>query len=594
MIDRTTKLRWRRNFRRNQRKLENMSSGAEEQLDKHFFRRIGRLYEVRRFVVSWVLLVVMLAGLTVVQTRALGKYYQAVRPLPGGIYSEGIIGSFTNANPIFASGEVDSAVSRLLFSGLFAFNDNNKLVGDLAKSYSVSPNGKVYTVLLHKDLLWQDAKPITASDVMYTFKAIQNPDTRSPLFSAWTGIKLATPDAYTVTFTLPNVLASFPTSLTVGILPQHVLSKIDPTSLRSAPFNTTEPIGSGPFKWHGVVVQGSDVKNRQQRISLSASSKYHLGKPKINEFIVHTYLEEDGMMASFRKGELTAMSGVQDLPDDLKSNLTTNQYNIPMAGEVMVFMNTQAVNLADVQVRRALVSATNQAQMLSALSYPSIPTKSPFLRGMVGYDPALVQRPFDLAAANTALDTAGWAREKDGIRRKDGKRLKLELNTLNTFEFANVAHALQNSWKQVGVEVNVTSLNQTDLQTAISGRSYDLLLYGISVGNDPDQFAYWHSSQADILSGRRLNFSNYSSKTADASLEAGRTRVDPNLRAAKYRPFLETWRDDAPAIALYQPRLLYVSRGPVFNLKLNTITFASDRFIKVEDWMIRTERNTNQ
>jgi peptide/nickel transport system substrate-binding protein len=593
MIDRTTKLKLRRQFRRKQRQLEGIGSGAEEQLDRHFFRRLGRLYEVRRFIISWLLLIVLLLGLTVVQTRALGSYYQTVKPLPGGIYSEGIVGSFTNANPIFASSEVDNAVSRLLFSSLMVYNSNNQLVGDIAKSLTVDSTGKTYTVVLNNGIKWQDGTTLTSSDVLFTFQTIQNPDAKSPLFLAWQGIKVAAPDLHTVTFTLPNVLASFPYSLTVGIVPQHILSKIDITGLRSALFNTTQPVGSGPFKWNGVEVRGNSSEDREQRVSLIPNAVYFKGKPKLDEFVVRSFLNEKSMNKSFKNGELTAMAGVQDVSDVLKNDLSVSQYNIPVAGQVMVFMNNVKPLLQDTQVRRALTSATNQAKILGDLSYPSIATHSPFLRKMIGYDSTILERSYSVSDANSLFDAAGWAIGTDGIRTKNGQKLNLVLNTLNNMEYALVAHQLQEDWKKVGVNVTVTSLNQTDLQGVVDTRSYDLLLYGITLGLDPDQFAYWHSSQADVRAQRRLNFSNYSSKVADASLESGRTRLDASLRAAKYKPFLESWRDDAPAVALYQPRFLYVTRGAVFNFDERGINSPSDRFANVQNWMVRTEKVTN-
>ena len=590
MIDRTTKLRWRRNLRRKQRKLETISSDAEQQLDRHFFRRLGRLYEVRRFVISWVLLITLLLGLTVVQTRALGTYYQSTKPIAGGIYSEGIIGSFTNANPIFATNEVDSSVSRLIFSGLMGYNSDNVLVGNLAENLRVDATGKVYTASLKEGLLWHDGKPVTAKDIVFTFAAIQNPDTRSPLFSAWQGIKVAAVNDNTITFTLPNVLASFPASLTLGIIPKHILDTTEPGNLRSSVFNTTKPIGSGPFKWNGVEVKGNKVEDRQQQISLSANSRYHKGRPELTQFIVRTFLDEKQMLASFDLGELNAMAGIEELPDELKEDIAISQYNVPVTGAVMVFINTATV---DVQIRRALVSAVDQRNVLKELSYPSIAVKSPFLRSMIGYDPTSLQRPYDVDAANKTLEAAGWIAGTDGIRVKDGNKLALELNTLNDREYARVARELKSQWKKVGIEVTVTSLDQTNLQVAVDERTYGLLLYGISLGLDPDQFAYWHSSQADVLAKRRLNFSNYKSTVADAALEAGRTRTNPSLRAAKYKPFLDAWRDDVPAVALYQPRFLYVSRGEVYNFDVKVVNTPSDRFINVHDWMIRTERVTN-
>lgn len=590
MIDRTTKLRFRRQFRRRQRQIEDIGSQTEEHLDRHFFRRLGRLYEVRRFLIAWVLLLVLLVGTTVIQTRALGSYFQVVGPQPGGIYSEGIVGTFTNANPLFASSEVDTAVSRLLFSSLMTYSDKNELVGDLAKSLTVDASGKVYTAVLRNDVRWHDNVPLTAADVAFTYGLIQNPDAKSPLFLSWQGIKVAAVDAHTVTFTLPNVFAAFPYSLTNGIIPKHKLSETGAGNLRSALFNTTQPVGSGPFKWNRVEVRGTKAEDREQRVSLVQNPSYYKGQPKLTEFIIRSFLNEGRMTKSFDSGELTAMAGIQDATENEKKDLAVGQYNIPVTGAVMAFFRISQASLQDVAVRRALTWATNQQAILAKLSYPSIIARGPLLRGMIGYDKTLTQLQYSVDQANASLDAAGWARGADGIRSKAGQRLSLVLNTLNIAEYASVANILQKQWRAVGAETTVNSLSQDDLQVAINSRSYDILLYGISMGADADQFAYWHSSQADVLAPRRLNFSGYSSKAADSALEAGRTRLDPNLRAAKYRPFLESWQLDAPAVALYQPRFLYITHGNVFNFNLTSINMPADRYADVQNWMVRTER----
>lgn len=592
MIDRTTKLRWRRRFRRSQKQIEVIGSGAEQQLDRHLFRRLGRLYEVRRFILSWLFLVIILIGGTIIQTRALGGYYLGVRPVAGGIYSEGMVGSFTNANPIFASSEVDDAVSRLLFSSLMTYDNENRLVGDLAKSISVDATGKVYTLVLRDKLKWHDKVDLTSADVVFTYQAIQNPDIKSPLFSSWQGIVVAAPNAHTVVMTLPGVLASFPHSLTNGIIPKHLLGSVEPGSLRSAPFNTTQPIGSGPFKWGGVEVRGNNVEDREQRLSLEPNPSYYLGRPKLGEFIIRTYLNEKRMIQSFDEGALTGMAGIEQISDEQKKQLDISEYSIPVTGAVMAFLRTTQDFLKDTNIRQALAAATNQNAVLTSLEYPSIASTGPLLRGMIGYDLSIKQPAFNVDAASAQLEKAGWIRGADGVRLKDGKKLSLTITTLSNVEYASVASLLQKQWNDVGVDATVRALNQRDLQTAINGRGYDVLLYGITLGTDPDQFAYWHSSQADARTQRRLNFSDYSSKAADSALEAGRTRIDPTLRAAKYRPFLEAWRNDVPAIALYQPRFLYVTHNSIFNFNVRNINSPADRFVNVHNWMVRTERAT--
>lgn len=129
-----------------------------------------------------------------------------------------------------------------------------------------------------------------------------------------------------------------------------------------------------------------------------------------------------------------------------------------------------------------------------------------------------------------------------------------------------------------------------DLDATINGHAYDALLYGIVIGNDPDVYAYWDSSQADVRSMNRFNFSEYKSDVADEAIAAGRTRLDPELRAVKYKPFLQTWIADAPAVGLYQPRFLYVTRGAVDGLKEHTISTQTAYYAGVETWMIQRAR----
>ena len=148
IINRLTRLRWRRQIRHGRKQVENISVQAEEHIEKHFFKRLARLFDVRRFVVSWILLLAILCGIVGLQLNALTAFYQELQPVAGGSYSEGMVGDFTNANPIFATELVDSTVSRLVFAGILKYDNNNQLVGDLAESWKVSKDGKTYTIVL--------------------------------------------------------------------------------------------------------------------------------------------------------------------------------------------------------------------------------------------------------------------------------------------------------------------------------------------------------------------------------------------------------------------------------------------------------------
>jgi ABC-type transport system substrate-binding protein len=191
------------------------------------------------------------------------------------------------------------------------------------------------------------------------------------------------------------------------------------------------------------------------------------------------------------------------------------------------------------------------------------------------------------------LTEKGWLVGKDGLRFKDGRPLVFNLHAQDNPEYARVARLLQSQYRAVGVDLKVTLDDASDFQSTLSRHTYDILLYGISLGEDPDVFVYWNSQQADARLTDRLNFSEYKSGAADAALQAGRTRLDPALRSVKYQPFLQAWQADAPATGLYQPRFLYITHGNVYGLNEHKINVEVERFNNVHNWMIR-ERGISQ
>lgn len=589
MVNRATKLRWRRRIKRGQRQVEDVGAQADAGLEQHFFRRLGRLIRVRRFVVSWLLLMALLILGSVVQLRGLSQYYQELEPAPGGAFTEGVIGVFSGANPLYASGAADSSVAKLVFSGLMQYDTDNNLVNDLAEDIKADERGARYEVKLRTDAVWHDGEPVTAEDVVFTYRTIQNPDARSQLFESWRGVKISAKDNSTIVFELPNALASFPHSLTNGIVPKHILEDIAPDQLRSARFNTVEPVGSGPFKWDALEVVGASQEEREERIGLMPNEDYYKGQPSLNRFIIRTFRDTPPMLKAYKAGELNGMVGLNSTAEELESAPGLIEHNVPLAGQVMAFFNTTEAPLNDVYVRRSLVQAVNVASAVKSLDYPAIVTRAPLLTSQLGYDRERTQLPYDTTGAQSRLDQAGWRKGSDGIRQKDGNRLSITLQAQNTADYIAITGYLQEAWLDIGVEVEVLLQTDGEIRSAVQRHGYQVILYGISVGPDPDVFAYWHSSQADPNS-TRLNLSDYKSSKADAALEEGRIRTDSTARIPRYRDFLDAWRADAPALALYQPRFLYITRGPIFNFAPKLLNSSTDRYADIENWMIREEK----
>jgi peptide/nickel transport system substrate-binding protein len=584
---RRLKVRFRKDWRKRQKQVESFGQQAETLFEKDFFRRFDRLVKVRRFVLTWTLLVFLLIGSVVAETKGLSGYYQTLQPAPGGIFTEGIVGQYTNANPVYATSEVDQAVSHLIFAGLLTYNSQNRLVGNLADSWQADDNGQQYLVHLRPHLTWQDGRPLTAADVVFTFHVIQNPDAQSPFSASWQGVTITAVDSQTVLFTLPNPLASFPYSLTTGIIPQHLLNNVPMNEMRSVAFNTTSPIGAGPFALKQLQVTGDTPQTHEEQVALRPFTNYWAGDPKLDSFVIHAFGGAQPMQNSFNKGNINAMVGLDSTPTNLTHNGSVDIYQMPLTAANYVFFKTSEGVLSDAKVRQALIQDSNVSSIINQLDYPTMPVDEPLLRSQLGYNPSYRQAGYNPSAAAATLTADGWVPGKDGIRYKNGLPLTFNLFAQNTSEYTMVTNALSQAWHNLGVDMHVYLQSSTDLQPTLEAHSYDALLDAVSIGVDPDVYVYWDSTQADIRAAGRLNFSEYQSATADTSLEAGRTRTDPALRAIKYQPLLQAWQNDAPALGLYQPRFLYISRGQVFGLSEHMINTDVDRYDNVQNWEIR-------
>ena len=590
MVGRAYRLRLRRRIKVRRQQATELGREAELRFDQLLLKRLERLVPVGRFVSAWVLLLVLIGGITIVQAQNLNNYYEFLKPVNGGVYTEGIVGSFTTTNPLFAVDAPDVSVSRLLFAGLFRNDDSGKLVPDLAQSWKLSENETTYTVTLRQNLRWSDGQPLTAKDVAYTYHTIQNPDAGSPLLASWQGVTVKQVDSRTVSFTLSTPLSSFVYSLTNGIVPEHILAKEQVGNLRTSLFNTVSTVGCGPFVLRKVEVQGSAASQREERIAMAASDTYHEGRPGLDGFVLRVFSSDEQMIEQFNERKVDGMVGLTSVSSDINNADSVISYSFPLRASVMVFFKTSQGVLADKQVRQALVRATDTNAIIGALGYPAVPVTEPLLRSQLGYDPALQQASFDAPAAKKMLDDAGWTAQKDGIRVKDGKKLQFSLHAMNNPEFVKVSKLLQQQWRAVGVDMKVSLESGSELDAVVSSHDYDALLNGITIGADPDVYAFWHSSQADVRSQTRLNFSEYKSSVVDESISAGRTRSSEKLRAIKYKPFLQAWQQDAPAVGLYQPRFLYVSREPIYGLREHPITTGLGRYSNVAHWQIRQAR----
>lgn len=584
MVNRTTRLRWRRRLRSTGKNVQEAQRQAAEHLDKHVVRRWQKFTDVRRFVVSWLLLIGLLLFGVALQAANLGQFYQETIRASGGIYTEGVVGEIKNLNPIFAASAPDRTASRLLFDPLIEYDDEANLHPALALNWEVNDKRTVYTLHLRTDAKWQDGHPVTSADVLYTFSAIQHQDTGSPLQRSWQSVKVDAPDVSTVVFTLPNAFTPFLHSLPrVGILPKHILGEVPLTELRAHPFNLSPNVGNGPFNFASMALE-----EKSGQIRLTRYDQYYAGAPRLSEFIVQSFVDHEEMVAAFKEGTIMGASGLRTTDLAGVEDTNDNQLHTPrLFNNVMLFFNLSDPPFNDKNFRIALTRATSTRAIFERLNHRYPESEAPLLTGQLGYSANRTQLSTDAKEAGKLFDKLGWKVGVDGLRAKGGKPLELTLLAQNSDDYPIVAEELQRQWRELGIVLKLEFVSPDDLQqNHIAPHTYSLLLLGIDLGVDPDVFVYWHSSEARV---EGFNLSEYKNAIVDAALEAGRTRLDPSLRRVKYQAFLQQWRLDAPAVALYRPVFFYAQLEIVDGFTSKAMPDPIDRLNHIENWTILTE-----
>lgn len=582
-MERSTRLRLRRRLRNTQKGVQSAQTQAAEQLDKHVVRRWQKFKDVRRFVFGWLALVGLLVFGVLIQHQSLIAYYKEPIPASGGIYSEGVVSEISNLNPIFASTVADRSASALMFEPLLKYNADTELVGALAKHWSINEAQDIYTLELNPDLRWHDGRPITSADVVFTFETIQHPDTGSPLNRSWQDITVVAKDDLRVEFRLPNAFTPFIHSLSrVGILPKHVLGEVEPKELRAHPFNLAPRVGSGPFVFTSIALE-----KQLGQIRLTGFDQYYGGAPKLDEIIIQTFADHERLVSALNDGTVSGAAGLRTV--DLAGLDKKDEFNLHMPSlynNVLMFFNMGDDKFKDNSLRRALVQSTNNRKIFDLLGGKFRISDGPLLKDQLGYDPKLAEFKFDTKTADEALDKLGWKRGDDGLRYKDDKKLEFKLVTQHSDEYPIVAEEIQRQWRERGISLQLEFVAPADLQQShIVPHNYEILLLGVDQGVDPDVFVYWHSSQARVGG---FNLSEFKDATADDALEAGRTRIDPALRAAKFETFLTRWRSSAPAVALYRPGYFYAQDAAVEGFNRNSLPDPIGRFYNVHNWTIRS------
>lgn len=538
------------------------SEESKEHIKENLIERVSHIQNIRLLILEWSLLMAALIMLAITQAFWSSSSYASDIFVDGGSYTEATLGRINSMNPLFATTSSEKVLSKLMFATLTTIDYSGNPGLGLAESLIASENGRVWTMKLRKGLKWSDGEPLTNEDVMFTIELIQNPAVNTIYGSNLENVRVAETETGEIVFTLPSAYVDFATALEIPIVPKHELVDASPKTLVEDSFSNA-PVTSGAFIFNAS--QSASARD-EEVVYLSANHNYYLGRPMLNNFIVHSYASKDDIVGAMNNATITATAELSGPEADAVVSGAYNRKNSGVDAGAFIFFNMASPNLKSRDLRAAIRQGLDMTA-LRAAAPDTIALDYPFIESQIKLTnyPALPEHNFEAATAKID-ELAG------------NERIVLNIATVNSSYLPAVAEELKSQLDNLGIvaEVTVYAETQDFVANVISKRNYDILLYEIELGADPDPLPYYYSSQA---SAAGLNLSNYKNAMVDDLLIGARETMDATLRARKYESFLNYWVADVPAIGIYQANMTYIYNKNVRTYGNNVrLVTAIDRF----------------
>jgi peptide/nickel transport system substrate-binding protein len=477
---------------------------------------------------------------------------------------------------------VDRDLCHLIFDGLTAINDRGEPEANLAQGWTISEDGRTYIFQLRDNVHWHDGAPFTVEDVLFTIRAIQDPDYAGPkhLASFWREIDVEPLSMFTVQFELPQPFAPFLSYASIGILPVHLIGDVPASELPAHPFNRA-PVGTGSWQF-GMMDEAS--------IRLDRNPNHFRHDPYLDHVRFNFYPTHQSALEACRAGETLGTSRV--LPDNLPQvwdDEALELHSAPLASLALIFLNTRDPIFRDQEVRQALWYATDrQAVIDRLLKGQGVVAHSPIMPFSWAYDPSLERYDYDRHYAGWLLELAGWELRESG-RYKDDNPLRFKLTVSNNSLQVAIAQALKAQWSKVGIEavIEVVSADRLGAEYLVPRRYQAVLYEWRQLPADPDLYPLWHSTQV----GRGgQNFAGIQDEELDEALEKGRLISDQATRKRWYDRFQQRFATLAPSLPLYYPVYDYVVSTQVGNVTLGPLLEPAHRFRTLDQWYVNIRR----
>ena len=472
----------------------------------------------------------------------------------------------TLLNPHFAVGTKDQDGSRFFYEPLANWDADGNLKPVLAASIpgredgTLAADGKSVTWKLKQGVKWHDGKPFTADDVVFNWEYARDPATAATTSATYKDIKVEKIDDYTVKvlFDKPTPFWALAFVGTQGmIIPKHLYADYSGAKSREAPTNL-KPVGTGPYMFKdfkpGDVVAGVinpnyhqankpyfdafEMKGGGDAVSAARAvlqtGEYDFAWNMQVEDEILLRLEKDG------KGRVTFSDGGNI--EHIQLNTTDPWTEVD--GE-RSRVGTKHPTLQYPEVRQALTMLVDKASVEKFIYGRTGAATANFVNNPEKFRSKNTRYEFNIDKAADILEKAGWKKGPDGIRAKDGKKLKFVFQTSINQPRQKTQAIVKQACQKAGIDIEVKAVTaavyfSSDVANPDTYTKFycDLQMYTTTMTQpDPELFMKQflteeQATKANKWQGR--NITRWSSKEYDENFAKGQTEIDPVKRAAMF------------------------------------------------------------
>jgi peptide/nickel transport system substrate-binding protein len=501
----------------------------------------------------------------------------------------------TLLNPHFAVGTKDQEGSRIFYEPLAAWDPDGNLAPVLAaeipeiENGGVAPDGMSVTWKLKKDVRWHDGRPFTADDVLFNWEYAADPATAATTIGNYQNIKVEKIDPLIVrvSFAKPT---PFWADAFVGqfgmIVPKHLFEAYKGANSRDAPANL-KPVGTGPYRF--VDFKPGDLVKGERNPDYHEANRPHFDTIEMKgggdavsaaraviqtgEYDYAWNLQvEDEILLKLEAGG-TARGRAEIVPGGNIEHIQLNSTDpwTEVDGE-RSSVKTQHPLLSDPAVRQAMKLLVDRASVEKHIYGRTGIATGNFVNNPARFISKNTQWEFRIEKANELLEKAGWKRGADGIRAKDGKKLKLVFQTSINAPRQKTQAIVKQACQKAGMDVELKSIISSVYFSSDEGnpdttRKFysDVQMYTVTMSApDPEvfmrQFVSWEiAAKENKWQGR--NIVRWRNDEYDKAFKAAEAELDPIKRAALFIAMNDMVVGDPCVIpVVYRPRVSGVSR----------------------------------